>query len=435
MNRRPLPHGHSRRAFLLGSLLLQLVCRSQPRAQREAEFLRQAILAQDAKWLQRAPQRVATKYQRMSRDTFTFFRGSSARLSREPSAFSTVTALVGDPHLENVGTYLTVTGERVVDFNDFDLAGYGPFIQDLRCLAVSVWIVADRIDLGRRQRENVIAELSRGYVQQIRALASGGRPIALRIDTAFGGDLQDILVRRGGADDSAPESRSFEIGVPLSVDEDALVRGLLRRYPQTIVNPSELSAANLAPKQMVSLGLGIGSHPARRFRVVLEGPTVESSDDWVIEFKESQQLPAEQIIAIQRAFQERPDNDRFLGWSQQDGIEFRVRQVTPEQRRLSVERIIKQVKSPRWAKKDFRTFAYELGQLLARGHSRTPGKSGANALPDLALSVGNGRALVAELVDYTTREASRIEDDLRLFRELLRTHGPLLGHAETKSSH
>jgi hypothetical protein len=377
------------------------------------------ILEHDRGALARDPTLVAGKYARMARNTFAFYRGTAWLLPREPSRFANVeVAVVGDPHPENVGTFVTAAGLRVVDFNDFDLAGYDSFGEDLRRLAVGIWIVADMGGLGHKQRVRAVSELVDGYVAEAQGLARGAPPVALRED-AFAGDLEDILVK---ADDPAEAKDA-----PASAEETKLAAALLAAYPKTIHRAEEYRPAMFAAKRVSKQNAGVASFPVLRLRVLVEGPSPAAGDDWLLELKESVGRPAALLVALQRQLQEFPDDDPLLGWAASGGREFRVRQVSAAQRRLDAERIAKQVKSPRWSKRNLKDFGANLGRLLARGHCRASGRDGRPGLPAVAAAVGDGKGLREETVAFAERHAQMADSDRKVFRALIEERGPLLG--------
>ena len=401
-----------------------------------AQWLRRALLARDQAALARGDaDKVAGKYARMARNTFAFYRGISWSLPREPSRYAgsgaaAQVAVIGDPHPENVGSFLSGGGVRVVDFNDFDQAGHGPYTEDLRRLALALWIAGDMADVKKKQRARVVAHTVEGYLTELRALAAGQPGISLRADTAFGGDLEDVLV---------PADEDEAGGEAVSPEEDRLVRALVGRYPATLHEPARFPKSAFAIKRIARRHLGVSSFPMVRYRVGVEGPSPAPADDWTLELKESPagegRPSAATIVALQRRFQEFPDDDPLLGWAAEDKREFRVRRVSPDQRRIDVERIVKQVKSPRWGKKDFRDFAAELGRLLARGHARGLAGNGKPGLEAIAAAVGTGSGLHEETGAYVAKYARQTEEDLDHFRALIKQHGPLLGWQPPAAKH
>ena len=383
----------------------------------QAESLRRALVDHERAPLARDADLVAAKWARMARTKFAFFRGTAWRAPRPPSQAmnpaAAQVAVIGDPHPENVGTFLDARGVRAVEFNDFDLAGYGSYVEDLRRLALGLWIVADMADLKHKQRLKVVDELVGGYLAEVSGLSQGKPPIALRAD-ALSGELEEIL--------SSPDADGRD--APASKEEEALVRAVLAAYPKSLLRPVQ---GSFALKSLARRQAGVSSFPVLRFHAVVEGPTPAAADDWVLELKESLGQPAALLVAIQRQFQERPDLDPLLGWASAGGREFRVRQFLPGARRLDAERLAKQVKSPRWGKGDLKDLAHALGRLLARGHARAPGRDGTPGLAALVAAVGDGQALRAETAGYAEKQAEVNSEEFHLFQKLLEEKGALLG--------
>jgi hypothetical protein len=385
------------------------------------------LRAEHASLVARDPGAVSEQLARMARSSFAYFRGSLGLLPEEPSGFVTPAsariAIVGDAHPENIGTYRTPRGERVVDFNDFDRAGHGPYVRDLRRLALGLWLAADMADLGRRPRARTVEEMCAGYLAELQALARGGPPIALRVETAFGGDLLAVLTE--------PDPTDLSPQTAATPEERGLVEAALRDYPATLVAAGAASPAAFALKEVARVSAGIASLRLLRFRARVEGPTPAPADDWVLELKESEprSAPAERLVQLQREIQEFPDDDPLLGWGRAGDRTFRVRGAGPDQRRLSVERISKRVRSPSWGKKDLRELAFQCGRLLARGHARARAADGAPGLAAVVAAVGDGRGLTRETIAVTARAARAIEADRDHLRALLAEKGPLLGWA------
>lgn len=395
---------------------------------RKQEIAR-TLLAQHRDLLARDRAAVAEKLARMAKNPFNYFRGAGALLPSEPSRFvtpaSAKVAVVGDPHPENIGTFRGPGGTSIIDFNDFDRAGFGSYVSDLRHLALGLWLVADMADLGHKQRAKVVRALCQGYLEQIRTLGQGGPPLALRAETTFGG-VEAIL--------AAPpdEELGFARGTPWPAAQMPALQAGLERYRATLVRPETFPSSAFVIKRASKLNTGISSFPLLRIRVEVEGLAPGNADDWTLELK--QHLPigggpspsAAAVIALQRQFQERPDDDPWLGWTELEGRELRVRRVSPEQRRLSVERLVHAIEGPSKGKKDLRALAASFGGLLARGHARALGADGKPGLAAVRAAVGDGEALSDEMVEVTARAAEQVKSDLKDLRALLRENGPTL---------
>ena len=106
----------------------------QPTGRRRPDWLARELLARHADLLARDPAgggREAGAHGRQPLRLLPGQRRAAAADARRasPRRPASQVAVLGDPHPENIGTYpLPDGGELVVDFNDFDLAGHGPYV-------------------------------------------------------------------------------------------------------------------------------------------------------------------------------------------------------------------------------------------------------------------------------------------------------------------
>jgi uncharacterized protein (DUF2252 family) len=96
---------------------------------------------------ERVPELVPIRHERMMESPFTFFRGAAAVMA-EDLASTPVSGLrvqaCGDAHLLNFGIYATPERRLVFDVNDFDETLPAPFEWDVKRLAASVAVAAQR---------------------------------------------------------------------------------------------------------------------------------------------------------------------------------------------------------------------------------------------------------------------------------------------------
>jgi uncharacterized protein (DUF2252 family) len=116
------------------------------------------------------------KYDKMKKDSFSFFRGScnlfhedwpiGAEIDRAPQLF-----ICGDLHLENFGTYKGADrfGDRYVYFgiNDFDEGMYAAMTRDITRLAVSVLLVGEMLGLEKVDQSILTTNLLDNYRQTL----------------------------------------------------------------------------------------------------------------------------------------------------------------------------------------------------------------------------------------------------------------------------
>jgi hypothetical protein len=396
------------------------------------ESLRRAFLEHDEAMLVRDPTLVAGKYARMAKSPFAFFRGTAWLRPREPSAFETDAAshvaVMGDPHPENVATYPGTDGRLLLQFNDFDLAGFGPYVDDLRRMALGLWITADMAGLGRNQREKVVAAAVDGYLSGLRKLSTGGPGFESATDV-FRGRVDEVLA---GTDDDADALRPASTA-EAAVARDIVASGVAGEHQASwkVVIPAGRRAVAqksfFAIKRIGRRDAGVASFPVLRLRVVLEGPTAAANDDVTLELKESSGQAARTIVAIQREFSPATRLDPFLGWTAVGGREFRSRRVLTKEARLSVNRIAKAIRAGRFGKKDLRSLAVLMGRLLAAGHGTAHDRAGKPGLPAITAAITSEEGFRRETLAYVERSARAGDSAFHLFRELLADRGPLLG--------
>ena len=416
-------------ALALLASALAAAC-AHPGPDPRAAWLGALLLDDNRELLAREPDLVAEKLARMSRDPFAYFRGSLRVFAAEvePTAFAARVAVVGDPHPENLGSFRSGAGEAVVDFNDFDAAGHGPFVHDVRRLAAGFAVAAEQAGLRRKRQRRVARRVAEGYAHEIGPLPAARPPLAIRRGAGCGRIVDALL---GAAARAAAAGRAdgdpVAIGAALPAEDAALLAALLAAYPPSLGTP--VPAAALAPRGAIRLVRGVASYPNLRFRVRVEGPTSAPEDDWILELKELRRRAAPRAVAIQRRFQEGPDDDPLLGFAVAGGREFRVRQVTPWQRRVDVDEIARKIAARAWRDDDIAQLAWVAGRLLARGHALAPGPDGRPGLPALSAALAGAAAdrFVAETAQASDRATRRTLADYRRFLRLLRERGPLLG--------
>jgi uncharacterized protein (DUF2252 family) len=95
------------------------------------------------------PAAFRTKFRKMARDPFAFYRGSaglfyadvSSRRDKWSDERTSRVWIHGDLHAENFGTYMNSHGILVFDVNDFDEAYVGHFSWDLRRFVASLTLL------------------------------------------------------------------------------------------------------------------------------------------------------------------------------------------------------------------------------------------------------------------------------------------------------
>jgi uncharacterized protein (DUF2252 family) len=473
------------------------------------QWLHNTIVLDNQIFFEGSPVLAPGKLAKMDLDLYAYFRGTAGCYARDlaqaggpgymPTAYlsedAADVALIGDPHLENIGTYRRGRdGLLVVDFNDFDAATYGPYHFDVRRLALSAAIASasiDAVDPGFAEATAGAPEaLVQAYVDEIAALsefASAGEiPHLTEADAPFGRILADLVTKARENGDAREElgeytqiaagARSIRLGevepsvewsaggfsqvvygdtmVALDNDDIWLIdQVLFESYPASVADPALLGENHAALRVKGAarrLGAGVASYPVRRYYVLVEGPTAEIADDWILELKQVfdplvvpglEQAAAgrpfadngARVVAMQRGLQGADDHDPLLGHGHAGGVTFRVRERTKYQRGLGVDRIAEKSAEGKWSTADYLELATWAGRLLARAHARAAKRDGTPGLPAIAAALAEGAdgsaGFVRETVAFVDAYAPVVEADAGRFGGLLESFGPSLGYA------
>lgn len=409
------------------------------------------VLAEDNYvWARREPALVAKKLAKMQRGPYEWMRGTASVYWRDLTELGdrTTTAfgddassrvlLVGDPHPENIGTFRAADGSMLVDWNDLDAAGYGPFTADLRRLAVGLVVAADSADeavndeLATRAIRGYVAQLARGpmsirpgmhplldkelakarargdarfAVDELAPVTDGARYVAF-------GDLEAV------ADDGVYEDTVLPVGAEAAAWLDAAVA-------QWTARRGEPAVVKLRARR---IGAGVASYAALRYNVVLEGPTAAPEDDQVLELKEERdglilhglpQLaaaewdsPAARVVDAQQRLQARRDADGCLGAADLGGLSLKIRDREAYQRGIDHLDLAELAAGSVAKRAQLADLAELLGGLLASAHGNARTLDGARGADVIApILAGREDAFVAELVASARVEAAQVLAD------------------------
>ncbi len=132
----------------------------------------------DRKRLGRHPALLRRKWMRMSASPFAFLRGASAlwaeALRQEPSLLRGIPGtgiLVGDLHLENIGTFRTARGVAL-HVNDFDETFEGPWSFDMARLLTSTLLARPELNCTGLEVITLAEQLLEGHAQGVAGTSS-----------------------------------------------------------------------------------------------------------------------------------------------------------------------------------------------------------------------------------------------------------------------
>jgi uncharacterized protein (DUF2252 family) len=418
--------------------------------------------------LQRHPDLVEAQFDRMESDLYLFMRGTLPQFRRdvaEPvvgdsqtqflTRDSSLIQLVGDPHIENIGTYQRRSGELAIEFNDFDSAIYGPYHIDVWRMALSWYAFGAASRFTKTSEDDWLAaaqQVAQGYADEITAMAANVEAPPLTESEVFA----DLIAK---AEEDGMEQTFLGRFTEISEDgervflfEDEELTPLapaIREWieyslePWRTVLPDHGRALGRLKSSARRLGSGVASLFLERYYLLFEGSTDALEDDLVIEWKETRDpcliatgltqaarlFPSngQRITSLQRRAHADANTDAFAGWLGQEPWSFRSRRNSGYHLGVSRNRIVRRLRDGRWTADDLLAAGYATGQLLARTHTRPSTLARDSALEAIAGALrGQNAAFVQETGERIAVMGPRLLDDFRLFALLREQHGARL---------
>ncbi|HVY28982.1 MAG TPA: DUF2252 family protein [Polyangiaceae bacterium] len=359
----------------------------------QARRLAERQLELDRQRTQRFPALLARKRARMSASPLAFLRGAAPlfyeilaadpELAQGPEGFGVIQ---GDAHLENFGAFSPAVrddsgwkkGHATFHLNDFDEATFGAWRWDALRLSTSL-ILAGR-ELGQNGTsvlelcEQLLASHSE-FAFEARSLPTAPQPVAQLIERVDGRTHKKLL------DDRTEEHGDLRRFVRGERYFD-LPEALAREVPGALLLFAERTADKGGPKpeQLELLDVafrvaGTGSLGSLRVAALTRG---KGGDDggWLFDLKEQpgssldvlvpRPVTGSRAAEVEEAFRscvEQPP--RMLGTSRLGETDVLVRRLTPQEDKLSLNRLESKQLGP---------LAVYLGALLGAAHRR--GKKG-----------------------------------------------------------
>jgi uncharacterized protein (DUF2252 family) len=413
---------------------------------------------------------LAEKYAAMAEDPYDYMRGSLAVFLRDldrpgtgraPTAFvsvpgSAAVLLVGDPHPENVGTFLPGEGPGPtagevplrLEFNDFDGAGFGPYLVDVRRGVLGLLVLLDAAGYPRPALEEAARAFTEAYVTELEQVATTGVGTGPAVPTDRGivvdhlwtdvteeGVTREQLVE---ATEVVGSGRRFRPGAPellsLDAEQHAQLDHLLSRWPA----PDGFRVLDVARRESA----GIASLPALRYVVAWDRGAPGPEDDELLQLREvvdppvlpdSWAIPAgsfddnpARLVAAAQLLWSRPDADVRLGGVADGAQGFKTQTWSSFQESLDHNKALRDLEALRTD--DALALARVLGGVLGGAHARTVTHELEPALPALWTDLrGRTDAFVDERVADALPDLDRTLADHALFVSALDTFGPLLG--------
>ena len=378
------------------------------------------------KWLYRDPTLLAAKLDVMAESPYNFMRGTQRlhwldvnRPQTERSSFlqepeSRHVLIFGDPHPENWGVQINPEGAVHFEMMDLDGVEYGPWIFDVRRLALGVSIIGEQL-IGCFCTESLIENVASGYASGLsNVLGPSGVMYQALVDEAQEeGEERKKFYKRTEEVDGVRQFKEERIKVPAEVLDwgqrnDVRLLDVKRHYA------------------------GVSSYSALRYLVLWDNGEDGDTDDRITQLREL----SDAVVYTQKSFsghEERlrvAQNELWLSehqdwghdvWSAQ-GLEWKSFFYASSMQDFEHDKIIEAWDEEDIGLADIEEWAYMLGHALSNRHVAGRTRNGRDVdsviLRDIALGGGED-VLVNEMKTVVARDLAQLNTDFALFQELV----------------
>ncbi len=323
------------------------------------------------------------KRERMLRDTFSFFRGDIRAfyeygLSHKPSLKeeAAIVQLHGDPHIENFGLWQTDEG---INFGliDFEETARGPFYLDMERSAIGLVLVSHEKNINEDKK--IIGTLLKSYISQLEKVKiKENYPLIKKVrERGEKVNRPGFLNGYGATFLNEKGERSFKTSYDFIPLDPAAMETTLNIYLESLPPQYRKEKDFYKIKDAVQVKrCGLGSLGNFKYRILIEGPSKDQDDDYILELREarvpaiasvtneypaSYESHASRICQGQKMMQIAASP--FLGYAKFDGKDFLVDEVYPCYSTVRTDDLE--------TLKDFLDLAEISGCILAEAHSKT----------------------------------------------------------------
>jgi uncharacterized protein (DUF2252 family) len=387
---------------------------------------------------------VPIRYARMLTSPFSFFRGAAAIMAADLATSQTtgITAQIcGDMHVANFGIFASEERNLIFGINDFDETLPGPWEWDLKRLVTSI-VTSSRF-LGADEhlcKKSVMAAV-RSYRKRIKEYAYMGNmelhyttideEHVLKAMPAQQKEIKKLMNHArtqtqmqvlGKITDIVDDKYRLRDDAPLIVHETHTEKGRpileaiglwLESYFPSLADDRKALLSHYYIVDVARKVVGVGSVGTRCWIVFLAGN--HTHDPLFLQVKEAEKSVLEplvtktvyknqgqRVVAGQRLLQGAPDI--FLGWGEQDGIDYYVRQLRDMKGGVEFE-------PSKWDIKEIPAYGELCGWALALAHA----KSGDAAM--ISGYAGNSNELDKAMVNFAFAYANQTEKDYKTLVE------------------
>jgi uncharacterized protein (DUF2252 family) len=256
------------------------------------------------------PQELAIKMQKMAVNPFAFYRGTAhifySDMQILPSSGfvnSSTSAiwLEGDMHMQNLGGLRDSNGNNVFDTTDFDEGYLGPYVWDLRRMAVSILLAAKQNGLSSSDAQDVVRNFLDTYLNKMSDFKGTSDELSYRLESSnTNGVVKDLIQTSAGKSRSkflnkytqinSSGNRVFQTTSELQTVSSSTYSAIttaMSSYITSIPSSKRYSNSYYTLKDIrLKLGSGTGSLGRYRYYLLIQGSSSANDDDVILEMKQ-----------------------------------------------------------------------------------------------------------------------------------------------------
>ncbi len=252
---------------------------------------------------------VATKMSKMSVSPFAFYRGTAHLFYEDMKTLPTsnyinsATSYVwleGDMHLQNMGGFRDANNNDVFDTTDFDEGYFGPYIWDVRRMAVSIILAAKENGISSSNRQLLVQNFLDSYLNKMADFKGTNDELTYRLTTSnTSGVVKDTIQSASGKLRSTflakyttivNNQRQFLTTAELQTVDTTTYNNIsyaMSSYIASIPSSKRKTSSYYTLKDIrLKLGSGVGSLGRYRYYLLIEGDTTSTNDDIILEMKQ-----------------------------------------------------------------------------------------------------------------------------------------------------
>ncbi|GHO99922.1 hypothetical protein KSF_099700 [Reticulibacter mediterranei] len=331
------------------------------------------------------------KYEEMSQDIFTFFRGTCPRFYREwylpPPQEAPAVWICGDAHLENFGAYKSASRLVYFGVNDFDEAALAPCTLDLGRFLTGLLVSASSLSISQEDAQALCCTFLESYTECLlagrvqtldRATTSGVVQTLLeRVEQRTRKHMLEKHVLLTPGHVRLKPHKGKEAVEHVSAQEKEAVEGCVKQWSKHQPHPPFFRVLDLAHRVV-----GTGSLGIPRYVLLIEGKGAPDGY-YLLDVKEARRssvpsrlrcgspnwaTQAERMVQVRTWSQDAPP--ALLAELQGKKKSYVLRELQPQEEKVNRKDVLGN-------RQAIEGLVQAMGQALAFAHLRSGGQKGA----------------------------------------------------------